>query len=60
MLTEEHKRKIENIYNEYYELSHTETNEDMKYFYIGKYLAIEDVLRILGYSVLKGEIRELD
>ena len=24
MLTEEHKRKIENIYIEYYELSHTE------------------------------------
>ena len=60
MLTEEHKRKIENIYKEYYELSHTETNEDMKYLYIGKYLAIEEVLRILGYFVLKGEIRELD
>lgn len=59
MLTEEHKRKIENIYNEYYELSHTET-KDMKSFYIGKYLAIEEVLRILGYFVLKGEIRELD
>ena len=60
MLTEEHKRKIENIHNEYYELYHTETNEDMKSFYIGKYLAIEEVLRILGYFVLKGEIRELD
>ena len=32
----------------------------MKYFYIGKYLAIEEVLRILGYSVIDGEIRELD
>ena len=61
MLTEEHKRKIENIYNEYHELAlNPETNKDMKYFYIGKYLAIEDVLRICGYHVLDGEIRELD
>ena len=60
MLSEEQKRRIESLYNEYYELSHTETNEDMKYFYIGKYLAIEEVLRILGYSVIDGEIRELD
>ena len=60
MLTEEQKIRIESLYNEYYELSHTETNEDMKYFYIGKYLAIEEVLRILGYSVIDGEIRELD
>ena len=60
MLTEEQKRRIESLYNEYYELSHTETNDDMKSFYIGKYLAIEEVLRILGYFVLKGEIRELD
>ena len=60
MLSEEQKRRIESLYNEYYGLAHTETNEDMKYFYIGKYLAIEDVLRILGYSVINGEIRELD
>ena len=60
MLSEEQKGRIESLYNEYYELSHTETNEDMKSFYIGKYLAIEEVLRILGYFVLKGEIRELD
>ena len=60
MLSEEQKGRIESLYNEYYELSHTETNEDMKYFYIGKYLAIEEVLRILGYSVIDGEIRELD
>ena len=60
MLSEEQKGRIESLYNEYYELSHTETNEDMKYFYIGKYLAIEEVIRILGYFVLKGEIRELD
>ena len=61
MLTEEHKRKIENIYNEYHELAlNPETNKDMKYFYIGKYLAIEEVLRILGYSILDCKIRELD
>lgn len=60
MLTEEHKRKIENIYNEYYGLAIKPETKDMKSFYIGKYLAIEDVLRILGYSVLDGEIRELD
>ena len=60
MLSEEQKGRIESLYNEYYDLSHTETNEDMKSFYIGKYLAIEEVLRILGYFVLKGEIRELD
>lgn len=60
MLTEEHKRKIENIYNEYHELALNTETKDMKSFYIGKYLAIEEVLRILGYFVLKGEIRELD
>lgn len=61
MLTEEQKRRIESIYNEYHELAlNPETNNDMKSFYIGKYLAIEDVLRILGYSVLDGEIKELD
>ena len=60
MLTEEQKRKIENIYNEYHELALNPDIEDMKSFYIGKYLAIEEVLRILGYSVLNGEIRELD
>ena len=61
MLTEEQKRKIENIYNEYHELAlNPDTNNDMKYFYIGKYLAIEDVLRICGYSIIHGEIRELD
>ena len=60
MLTEDHKRKIENIYNEYHELALKPETKDMKSFYIGKYLAIEEVLRILGYFVLKGEIRELD
>ena len=61
MLSEEQKRRIESLYNEYHELYlKPDTNRDMKSFYIGKYLAIEDVLRILGYSVLKGEIRELD
>ena len=60
MLTEEHKRKIENIYNEYYGLAIKPETKDMKSFYIGKYLAIEEVLRILGYSVIDGEIRELD
>ena len=61
MLSEEQKRRIESLYNEYHELHlMPDTNNDMKSFYIGKYLAIEEVLRILGYSVLKGEIRELD
>ena len=60
MLSEEQKRRIESIYNEYYELSHKPETKDMKSFYIGKYLAIEDVLRILGYRVLDGEIKELD
>ena len=61
MLTEEQKRKIENIYNEYHELAlNPETNKDMKYFYIGKYLDIEEVLRICGYHILDGEIRELE
>ena len=60
MLSEEQKRKIENIYIEYHELALNTETKDMKSFYIGKYLAIEEVLRILGYFVLKGEIRELD
>ena len=52
MLTEEQKRKIENLYNDYYELAFDlETKEDMKSFYMGKYLAIEDMLRICGYSL---------
>ena len=60
MLTEEQKRKIENIYNEYHELALNPETKDMKSFYIGKYLAIEDVLRICGYFVHDGEIRELE
>lgn len=61
MLTEEQKRRIESLYNEYHELAfNPDTNKDMKSFYIGKYLAIEEVLRYLGYLVLDGEIRELD
>ena len=32
MLTEEQKRKIENLYNDYYEMAYnTETREDMKF-----------------------------
>ena len=60
MLSEEQKRRIESLYNEYHELALNTETKDMKSFYIGKYLAIEDVLRILGYSVIDGEIRELD
>ena len=61
MLSEEQKRRIESLYSEYHDLALiTETKKDMKFFYIGKYLAIEDVLRILGYFVLDGEIKELD
>lgn len=61
MLSEEQKRRIESLYNEYHELTlKPDTNKDMKYFYIGKYLAIEEVLRILGYFVLDGDIRELN
>lgn len=60
MLSEEQKRRIESLYNEYHELAFNPETKDMKAFYIGKYLAIEDVLRILGYSVIDGEIRELD
>lgn len=60
MLSEEQKRRIESMYNEYYGLALKPETKDMKSFYIGKYLAIEDVLRICGYHVLDGEIRELD
>lgn len=54
MLTEEQKRKIENLYNDYYEMAFDlETKEDMKSFYMGKYMAIDEVLMILGYSLKK-------
>ena len=54
MLTEEQKRKIENLYNDYYELAlDLETKEDMKSFFMGKYLGIEEVLRYLGCSFKK-------
>ena len=54
MLSEEQKRKIENLYNDYYELAFDpETKEDMKSFYMGKYMAIDEVLMILGYSLKK-------
>ena len=54
MLTEEQKRKIERVYNEYYELAYKpETKEDMKSFFMGKYLGIEDALRCLGCSFKK-------
>ena len=61
MLSEEQKRRIVSLYNEYHELSlNPDTKKDMKFFYIGKFLAIEDMLMILGYFVFDGEIRELD
>ena len=54
MLTEEQKRKIENLYNDYYEMAFDlETKEDMKSFFMGKYLGIEEVLRYLGCSFKK-------
>ena len=54
MLSEEQKRKIENLYNDYYEMAFDlETKEDMKSFYMGKYMAIDEVLMILGYSLNK-------
>ena len=54
MLTEEQKRKIENLYNDYYEMAFDpETKEDMKSFYMGKYMAIDEVLMILGCSLKK-------
>ena len=54
MLTEEQKRKIERMYNDYYELAYKpDTKEDMKSFFMGKYLGIEEVLRHLGYSLKK-------
>ena len=54
MLTEEQKRNIENLYNEYYELAFDpETKEDMKSFYMGKYMAIDEVLTVCGYSLKK-------
>ena len=54
MFTEEQKRKIENLYNDYYEMAFDlETKEDMKSFYMGKYMAIDEVLMILGYSLKK-------
>ena len=54
MLTEEQKRKIENLYNEYYLMAFDqETKEDMKSYYMGKYLAIDEMLEILGFSLKK-------
>ena len=54
MLTEEQKRKIERMYNDYYELAYKpETKEDMKSYYMGKYLAIDEMLEILGFSLKK-------
>ena len=54
MLTEEQKGRIESLYNEYYALAlNPNTKEDMKSFYMGKYLGIEEVLRHLGYSLKK-------
>ena len=54
MLTEEQKRRIESLYNEYFGLAYnTETKEDMKSFFMGKYLGIEEVLKYLGCSFKK-------
>ena len=54
MLTEEQKRRIESLYNEYYEMAYdTETKEDMKSYYMGKYLAIDEILEIMGFSLKK-------
>ena len=54
MLTEEQKRRIENLYNEYYLMAFDqETKEDMKSYYMGKYLAIDEILEIIGFSLKK-------
>ena len=53
-MTEEQKRRIESLYNEYYLMAFDqETKEDMKSFFMGKYLGIEEVLRYLGCSFKK-------
>ena len=54
MLTEEQKRRIESLYNEYYLMAFDqETKEDMKSYYMGKYLAIDEILEIMGFSLKK-------
>ena len=54
MLTEAQKRRIERLYNEYYFMAFDqETKEDMKSYYMGKYLAIDEMLEILGFSLKK-------
>ena len=55
MLTEEQKRKIERMYNDYYELAYKpDTKEDMKSFFMGKYLGrcwgMGGVLSCVGYK----------
>ena len=51
MLTEEQKRKIENLYNDYYELYLKQQEEDAdKKLYLGKLSGMDEMLSCLGYK----------
>ena len=54
MLTEEQKRNSEHPYEDEYEMAYKpETKEDIKSFFMDKYLGIEEVLKYLGCSFKK-------
>ena len=51
MLTEEQKKKIEELYNYYWELYLKQQEEDAdKKLYLGKLSGMEEVLSCLGYK----------
>ena len=50
MLTEEQKKKIEELYNYYWKLYLEQETEEYKNLYLGKCFGIESVLSYLGYK----------
>ena len=50
MLTEEQEKKIEELYNYYWELYLKQETEEDKNLYLGKCFGMEAVLSCLGYK----------
>ena len=57
MSTEEQKSKIERMYNSNYESAFdSNLDKDLQSFHLGKYLAVSEVMEILGYSLKRAYI----
>ena len=57
MLTEDQKSKLARMYNSNYESAFdSNLDKDLQSFHLGKYLAVSEVMEILGYSLKRAYI----